>query len=134
MKAIAVIHIVLLQKLSRTSKSKDHTKHLQRRLDLWLQGGLETLLDEGKCIQNRLGNVTQASSDETVGRIYRDLVLQGKVQSALRYLSRNTSGGVLKLDDLTPETKDGETSMRSTRDILEEKRPQRQGCRSSDSS
>ena len=123
MKAITVIQIVLLQKPSRTSKSKDHVKHLQRRLDLWLQGDLETLLDEGKCIQNRLGNVTQASSDETVSRIFRDLVIQGKVQSALRYLSRNTSGGVLKLDDLIPETKDGETNMRSTRDILEEKHP-----------
>ena len=91
MKAITVIQIVLLQKPSRTGKSKDHSKHLQRRLDLWLQVDLEMLLDEGKCIQNCLGNRTQASSDETVGRIFRDLVLQGKVRSALRYLSRNTS-------------------------------------------
>ena len=51
-------------------------------------------------------------------------MLQGKVQSALRYLSRNTSGGVLKLDDMVPETSsNGETKLRSTRNILLDKHP-----------
>ena len=35
MKACTVAPILLLQKPSRTSKSKDHVNHLQRRLDLW---------------------------------------------------------------------------------------------------
>ena len=51
-------------------------------------------------------------------------MLQGKVQRALRYLSRNTSEGVLKLEDLVPETtKNGESILRSTRDVLKEKQP-----------
>ena len=48
-------------------------------------------------------------------------MLQGKVRSALNYLSRKTNGGVLQLDDLIPET--NETLMRSTRDILNDKHP-----------
>ena len=50
-------------------------------------------------------------------------MLQGKAQSALRYLCRQTSGGVLKLDDLIPATTSNEPVMQSTRDVLEEKHP-----------
>ena len=35
MKAITVMQILLLQKPSRTSKSKDHVIHLQRSMELW---------------------------------------------------------------------------------------------------
>ena len=50
--------------------------------------------------------------------------MEGKVQGALRYLSRHTTGGVLKLDDLIPvRTTDGDTCLRSTYDILQEKHP-----------
>ena len=46
-------------------------------------------------------------------------MLQGKVQSALRYPSKNTNGDVLKLDDLVPETtKSDESVLQSTRDVL----------------
>ena len=51
-------------------------------------------------------------------------MLQGKVKSALNYLSRKTNGGVLQLDDLVSETtSNGETKMHSVRDILNDKHP-----------
>ena len=40
MKATTVFPILVLQKPSRTSKSKDHVKHLQRRIKLWLDGDI----------------------------------------------------------------------------------------------
>ena len=124
MKATTLMQILLLQKPSRTSKSKDHVAHLQRRMELWLYGDIQALLDEGKCIQRRLGKVTSPSNNDNIARIFRDLMLQGKVQGALRYLSKNTNGGVLKLEDLIPETtEDGESILRSTRDVLKEKHP-----------
>ena len=50
--------------------------------------------------------------------------MEGKVQGALRYLSCNMSGGVLKLNDLIPMTTDnGESCSQSTFDILKEKHP-----------
>ena len=61
---------------------------------------------------------------ETIARTFRDIMLQGKVTSALNYLSSKTNGGVLHLDDFVPETtSNGETKMRSTRDILNDKHP-----------
>ena len=51
-------------------------------------------------------------------------MLQGKTQSALRYLSRNTNDGVLQLDDLVPETANiDETEMHTVRNILHNKHP-----------
>ena len=125
-KATTVIQILLLQKPSRTSKSKDHVIHLQRRMELWHDGDIQALLDEGKCIQKRLGKVTSSRStdSDTIARTFRDLMFKGKVQSALRYLSRTTNGGIFKLEDLVPEkTKDGEVVLRSTSDVLKEKHP-----------
>ena len=124
MKATIVMQILLLQKPSRASKSKDHVTHLQRRMELWLDGDIQALLDEGKCIQKRLSQATHPSNNDVIARIFRDRKLQGKVQSALQYLSRKTNGGVLKLGDLVPETtRSGESVQRSTRDVLEEKHP-----------
>ena len=56
MKATTIMQI--LQKPSRTSKSKDHVAQLQRRMELWLDGDVQALLDEGKCIQKQLGKAT----------------------------------------------------------------------------
>ena len=104
MKATSVMQTLLLQKPSRTSKSRDHVKPLQRRLNMWTNGDIDALLEEGKCIQKHLRNAYPAKTNETIARKFRDLMLQGKVQSVLRYLSQNTNGGVLKLEDLIPET------------------------------
>ena len=62
--------------------------------------------------------------NDSITRTFRDLILNGKVRAALRFLSRNTNGGILKLDELIPEkAEDGETEMRSVREILEDKHP-----------
>jgi hypothetical protein len=54
MKAITLVQTLLLQKPSRRSKTKEHVCHLKRRLDLWSNGDIQQLLDEGRCIQARL--------------------------------------------------------------------------------
>ena len=125
MKAITVLQVLLLQKPSRSSKSSDHATHLKRRLDLWQKGDIESLSQEGRCIQNRLHKTSgSAGDDEAISRIFCKLMMEGKIQGALRYLSRHTTGGVLKLDDLIPvRTTDGDTCLRSTYDILQEKYP-----------
>ena len=124
MKAITVLQILPLQKPSRSSKSRDHVTHLKRRLDLWQKGDIQSLSKEGRCIQKHLGKTPGRASDEAMAHTFCKLMIEGKVQCALRYLSRNTSGGVLKLDNLIPvTTSDGETCQCSTHDILREKHP-----------
>ena len=45
---------------SKLYKSKDHVTHLK----LWLDGDIQALLDEGKCIQKRLGKATSPSNSD----------------------------------------------------------------------
>ena len=45
--------VLLLQKPSKSSKSKDHHA-LERRLNLWEEGKIEELLYEGQTIQEKL--------------------------------------------------------------------------------
>ena len=124
MKATTIFPILLLQKPSRTSKSKNHVKHLQRRLQLWFDGNIDALLDEGECIQNRLTKSTTSQSTDVIARTFRNLMLQGKVQSALNCISRNSSGGILKLEDLIPmTTKEGKVIQQTTKEVLKEKHP-----------
>ena len=54
LKASFVMQILLLQKPSQKSKSRDHVTHLKRRLDLWKQGDIPLLIQEGRCIQRYL--------------------------------------------------------------------------------
>ena len=49
-----IIFPLLLQKPSRSSKSKDHILYLERRLTSWKAGELDKLLKECTTIQNRL--------------------------------------------------------------------------------
>ena len=118
MKAITLIQILLLQKLSKKSKTKEHICHLKQRLDLWSNGDFQQLLDEGRCIQARLISRIAPGKVKIDGHIFRSLMAQGKVRSALSYLSRDQTGGVLGLDGIIPQSQ-GLT----TRDILRDKHP-----------
>ena len=63
---------------------------------------------------------------ERTARIFNRLLLQGKVNAALRLLSRDDNGGVLSLDDLIPTGigQNGEVVQQTTHDILMEKHPE----------
>ena len=54
MKAVVILQVLILQKPSRTSKTREHISHLKRRMDLWKAGNLSEILSEGRCIQDRL--------------------------------------------------------------------------------
>ena len=87
MKAITIAQVLLLQKPSRSSKSKDHAAHLQRRLELWREGDIPSLLEEGRCIQKYLRQGRKHPDSEKIARTFRDLMMKGNIHSALRYLS-----------------------------------------------
>ena len=118
MKAITLIQILLLQKPSKRSKTKDNICHLKRRLDIWSNGDILQLLDEGRCIQTRMLSRLATGKSKIDSHIFRSLMGQGKIKSALSFLSRDQSGGVLGLDEIIPQSQ-GKT----TRDILTEKHP-----------
>ena len=124
MKGTTILQQLLLQKPSRNSKAKDHSKHLQRRLDLWSVGDLEALLSEGMCIQKHLSsNLSNHSSKKkpTLSLRFAQKMKKGNVQAALNLISSRNISGVMNLDDkLNMGISDGE---RTVRDILADKHP-----------
>ena len=108
----------MLQKPSAKSKSRDHVHHLQRRLNLWKEGRFDELFRKGKGIQQRLESSKKPPSNQQIERIFSRLMVQGKVNAALRYLSDNTNGGILAMDEIV-EGSNGQTAM----NVLKEKHP-----------
>ena len=121
LKAFVVLQVLLLQKPSAKSKSRDHVHHLhhlQRRLNLWKEGRFDELFREGKAIQQRLKSSKKPPSNQQIERIFSRLMVQGKVNAAFRYLSDNTNGGILAMDEIV-EGSNGQTA----RNVLKEKHP-----------
>ena len=54
LKALMIMPSLLLQKPSKTSKAKDHTDALKRRILLWKEGDIENLVLEAETIQGQL--------------------------------------------------------------------------------
>ena len=122
-KAVVVACHVLLQKPHDSKLLGGHSDHLRRRLALWSSHRLSELMDEARCIQNHLQSYTGRSRErgqdsEVSDDVFSSLVFSGRVKSAIRYLSPNSSGGVLRMDDII----DG-NSPKTVHDVLREKHP-----------
>ena len=120
----AVVVILLLQKPHARSKSCDHVQHLSRRLDLWKNGDVQALIREGSTIQKRIKLGRGRVDDDHIARIFSKLMLEGKVKSALRYVTDNVKGGVLSLDNtVMVKGENGQQEPKSVLDILHSKHP-----------
>ena len=98
LKAAIVLLATVLQKPSMKSKAKDHQECLTKRLALWKEGEIESLLREGRSIQKRILKTKRAKPPDKA-KIFAKLVMQGQINSALRYLSEDNCRGVLPLTD-----------------------------------
>ena len=98
LKAAFVLLAVGLQKPSQKSKAKDHQECLARRLRMWNEGEIESLVREGRMIQKRLKSPRKRDPPNKA-KIFSNLVMAGQVNSALRYLSEDEGGGILPLND-----------------------------------
>ena len=90
--------MILLQKPSPASKSKEHIEALKRRIDSLQKGELESILEECGDIQHR---IKPRKMQENVSQTFSKLMFRGKVHAALRFLSNESSGGILHLSDET---------------------------------
>ena len=95
LKAAIVLLATALQKPRQRSKAKKHQECLEKR---WRNGEIESLLREGRMIQRRLLK-SKKNNPPNKARIFAKLVMEGQINSALRYLSKDDSGGVLPLTD-----------------------------------
>ncbi|EDO35883.1 predicted protein [Nematostella vectensis] len=100
LKAFFVLLAIGFQKPSKTSKSKDHQECLGKRLALWKNGNIEELIREGRTIQRRLVQFhRKKDAPQNTAKVFAKLVMEGQINSALRYLTKSDCGGVLSLTD-----------------------------------
>ena len=71
LKAVMIMPSLLLQKPSIESKTRDHTKAQQRRLQLKTDGHLAELLKEGETIQRSLKNVNAPKTVTVFEKVFR---------------------------------------------------------------
>ena len=93
LEAVIALLAVGLQKPSQKSKAKEHQECLEKRLKLWRNGKIDCLLREGRMIQRRIQQSCRNDPPNKV-KIFAKLVVEGQINSALRYLSENDGGGV----------------------------------------
>ena len=86
-----------LQKPSQKSKAKGHQECLVKRPALWKDGKIEELLREGRTIQKRLVKYHQKKDPLHKAKIFPKFIMDGQINSALRYLTDDGCGGVLSL-------------------------------------
>ena len=98
LQAAMVMPALLLQKPHAKSKAKEHSVHLNRRLKQWMNGDINSLLDEGRTIQQRLDGQHKQRSGEHTARVFAKLMMEGKVRAALRLISEDDNGGILTLE------------------------------------
>ena len=87
-----ILPSLLLQKSSRNSKAKDHQLKLTQRLKLWKEGKISDILEEGRNIQRHLKSA-RPRQPEDKARIFANLMLQGKVNSTLKFLTEDHDKG-----------------------------------------
>ena len=71
---------------------------MSKRLAQWKDGEINKLLREGRIIQSRIGKLRSTDPPDK-SKVFTKLVLEGQINSALRFLSESSSGGVLPLTD-----------------------------------
>ena len=123
--ACCVFQVLLLQKPCARSISKDHVHCLEHHLELWHHGDIDSLVKEGKCIQDHLqSTIHSGPKSASVARKFDQLMKLGKVTAALKLLSTDVKG-VLPLNSKILCGQDGDVDavQKSVRDILAEKHP-----------
>ena len=92
---------LLLQKFSKESKSKEHLKALERRMELSQPGDLLELLDESLKIQRNLTSVKGSRIVAQISKNFVEEMQKQNVNGALKLLTYNIDHGILPLNDDT---------------------------------
>ena len=82
----------------------------------WLDGDLDDLLLVGRTLQQRIPKSYPRDNQKRLAQSFAHLMFQGKTKAALRLLTDQAKGGVLRLSNPVDE-------QRTVRDILTEKPP-----------
>ena len=96
--AIHTMPALLLQKPSKTSKSRDHLDSLEKRLQLRERGEVKSLLLEAETIQQRLTSNNHPKNIADVSKKNAKLMGKGNINGTLKLLTNNMTNGIFPLD------------------------------------
>jgi hypothetical protein len=99
--------------------TKDLRALLRRRLQMWRQKLYEELIKEAEDCDRKLPQSSGKMSDEQEAKIFSNLILQGRLREAVRFISDRQSGGVMN-----PEDEAGKPSGKTVLEVLIDKHPQ----------
>ena len=68
-------------------------------MDLWLEGNFDALVRECRTIQSKLPSYSNNFPSGDLSKKFANLVLEGKINAAMRLLDTNYSSGLLSLSD-----------------------------------
>ena len=90
-----------LQKPSKKSSSKLNTAYLNKRLNLWEEGNFDELMKEMRAIQlsHKRERPSTHDNPDNLAKSFAKLMMQGKVNAALRLLDRQETLGVAKMSE-----------------------------------
>ena len=97
-----ILPAILLQKPTKNSTAKEHSQKLEERIQLWRDGKLLELLIEGRQIQKKL-HTSKHQNNQDDARIFSNLIMQGKVNAALKMLAKSETGVHKVTDDIVKE-------------------------------
>ena len=109
---------VILRRETGVVKAKAIRKRILRRMVLWEKGMIAELVQDTVATAARgSGGSRRTDDEENIARKYHSMVIEGRLRSAVRMLTRREGGGVLSPEDA--DTKTG----RPVIDVLREKHP-----------
>ena len=101
MKCLMIMPNLLLQRTSNKTSSADNKATLERRLSLWRDKKIAVLIGECLVIQSRLKSSKHPSTKEDIAKSFNNFMITGRINAALRLLSKTDGNGILPLDNNT---------------------------------
>ena len=99
---------LLLQQPSAKAKAKDNIKYMKKRLQLWKEGDLDSIMSECREIQKRI-KFKSIELEQQRRKAFCRLMMEGKVAKALNFIDHDESAtlGVMPIDaDIISRLKD----------------------------
>ena len=96
-----VFSSVILQRSPDAKRARDIRRRIENRLEAWAQNKFDMLVqDTVRTSKSLISRKKRGMSEEQVSKTYTRLVLQGKLRSAVRFVTERDQGGLLDGDDI----------------------------------
>ena len=101
LKILFILPHLLCQRTHEKSRTVEDRKALERRMQLWEKGEVQSLLKEAETLQKRVKKNVGRKKDDDKSKKFASLMKQGKVAKAGRELSSDSTVGTLPLNEDT---------------------------------